>query len=824
MTMKNLILTLLISFVTLTASSQEAERKVAFDNYRRYYGEARMQKDTEKEKSIEMFRQSFHRNPYRDSKGYRSNAEECLKQLTPNGEFTSLLEQENAFKQNNGFQKPYIDPQSAIGEFLTTAFNRIGQIADAYRKGDLSADKALSDNVLKAILHYGSLEIGRPNDGPRFHASCFAIPTVAVNIYFAFLKQMDEVEAGKGSALLKEANDMLKAVALQAWTQPFRNDETDRNVVSIPRFRNHVWWVGGNALGYRSLLPVAMMYRSIPMVDLLAEVCQKGISMTSQNTYSDAFWTEGFTADGAGWGHGKQCLIWGYPIDGTLGALKILNLLQDSPWAKKLDRENVEALLNFFRGGNWYYYKGYRLPCLDRNSYAYNPSERAIPYAGMLANLIENWHSSFTPEEQAELRQLQQEVKANRINMAQFAPGVYSGTRWFFNNDDLIKKTPDYHITVNMASVRCDGLESATNMADEYNFYPNDGLTLFQRDGDEYFRIMGGWDVTASPGVTAREGMDRLTPVTNWRGYCSKHNYAVGATDGGDNAVTGYIFEKMNASDKEDVNDRGNSDRKNTLLYGFKAYKANFILGDYFVALGAGVTNLHPEREGAIRTTIDQTAWTDEVYSIENGKKKALPAGVHSLTTAKGTPIWITQKGKFSYSVLPEYTRKALVTCETRPTDWAKRNKTNKYKSGLPQEVKILRLWADHGQSPVNDTYGYVVYTGKGTPANRLPFEVLRNDTLVQAVRSTDGKVTEAVFYSGNQELKAKGLTLSVSAPCAVLIKQQGDQCTVSVTDACMDTALKEIVVNLNGKRISVPMPQGMLGGKPATVTAHLNK
>lgn len=82
--------------------------------------------------------------------------------------------------------------------------------------------------------------------------------------------------------------------------------------------------------------------------------------------------------------------------------------------------------------------------------------------------------------------------------------------RWFFNNDDLIKKTPDYHITINMASVRCDGLESAASFADAYNFYPTDGMTLFQRSGDEYFRIMGGWDVTASPGVTAREGMDKL--------------------------------------------------------------------------------------------------------------------------------------------------------------------------------------------------------------------------------------------------------------------------------------------------------------------------
>lgn len=120
----------------------------------------------------------------------------------------------------------------------------------------------------------------------------------------------------------------------------------------------------------------------------------------------------------------------------------MLNMLKGSPWAKNLGRDNVQALLNFLRGGAWYYYKGYRLPCLDRGSYVYNPTELSIPYAGMLDNLIGNWMDSFTPEEQRELLQLQQEVKKNRIMMEEYAPGIYSGTRWFFNNDDLIKKTP----------------------------------------------------------------------------------------------------------------------------------------------------------------------------------------------------------------------------------------------------------------------------------------------------------------------------------------------------------------------------------------------
>lgn len=267
-------------------------------------------------------------------------------------------------------QTTYSSTNNDVALFLTEAYNRIWKIAEAYRKGELSKKDALCDKYLKAIILYGNIETGRPNNNTatRFHASCFAIPTAAVNTYFAFLKQMDDVEAGKNkNALLKDACDMLKTVALQAWTQPFRNDETDNNVVQIERFRNHVWWVGGNALAYRSLLPVAFMYKSIPMVDVLSEVCQRGISMTSQNTFNKTFWTEGFTVDGAGWGHGKQCLVWGYPIDGTSNALAILSTLKGSPWAKQLTRENVDALLNFFRGSNWYYYKGYNLPCLDRS-------------------------------------------------------------------------------------------------------------------------------------------------------------------------------------------------------------------------------------------------------------------------------------------------------------------------------------------------------------------------------------------------------------------------------------------------------------------------
>lgn len=797
---KILILLIFLFCTTLLSIAQEKETKLAFDNYHRYYGEARQWKDEVKDKAMLELRNTFAKNPYRyHSLGSGLTAQKYLEQLDENGIFSDLKNQEENLRKNNGFQKISSSLQEEIGLFLTNAFNRIWKIADAYRKGEILEEQALSNKVLKAILHYGTIEAGRPNDGPRFHASCFAMPTAAASIYFCLLKQMNKAESGQGESLLNEACAMLKVIGLQAWTQPLRHDETDQNVVSIPRFRNHVWWVGGNALAYRSLLPVAAMYRSVPMINLLSEICQKGISMTSQATYSEAFWTEGFTADGAGWGHGKQCLIWGYPIDGTSNALNMLSMLKHTPWEQKLTRENVDALLNYFQGSNYYYYKGYILPCLDRGSMVYKPEKSAIRYQGMLKTLLNDWQESFTKEELKELERLYNETQKNEILMPGYQ--IYNGTRWFFNNDDLVKKNKNYHIIVNMASVRCDGLESAHTFADAYNYYTTDGATMFQKTGNEYRKAFGAYDVTAFPGVTAREGMNYLPPITNWRGYCSKYNYAAATTSGGENAAAGYIFEKMNASEKENVNDKGTDNAKSDVLYGVKAYKSYFMIGDYTIALGAGITNKTPNVPGIIRTTIEQTEHTDSIYLY------------------KGEGIdWIVQQGKFSYSVLPAYRDKMHYICETKATDWIKMNPSNKNRKNLPGSVNIFRMWIDHGKRPENDTYGYAVYAGEGMPAKQYPFEVLRNDTLIQAVWAIDRKVIGAVFYDSQASLEAKGLSLSVSVPCAILIERNEKETILSVTDAQMDKNCKKIKVIWNGKTYSCDMPQEMLLGKPAVL------
>ena len=157
-------------------------------------------------------------------------------------------------------------------------------------------------------------------------------------------------------------------------------------------------------------------------------------------------------------------------------------------------------------------------------------------------------------------------------------------------------------------------------------------------------------------------------------------------------------------------------------------------------------------------------------------------------------------------------------TLEERKTNWEKMNRANRNKANLPKNVGIFQIGLDHGQTPVNDSYGYVVYTGSGTPASMYPFHVLRNDTLIQAVQSLDRQTVEAVFYRSGI-LQADRMSLAVSAPCTVLIQNVDGLCTMVVTDAEMNPKRKEIVVTFNGKIIPVKMPQGEWCGKPVAVS-----
>ena len=772
--------------------------------------------DNEKAETIRRLRQEFttHIN---GTPVTAYTLQESLALIDAEGRFTDKRAEEEVIIRNNYAAGTNMAHCIQINNLTRDCFERLQVIAESYRgKKNLDPQDNGVQTLLRGIAFYGKMENERNNDAPgRFHASCFATPRAAVKIYFALLDLMDRIETGevKDSTALV-AHQKLFDVGFQSWTQPYRHDETDKNVVSVERFRKHVWWVGGNALDYRPVLEAAVMMSSVPMIDVLAEVAIRSLSVVSQTTYDEAFWTEGTTADGAGWGHGKQCLVWGYPIDGLKGTFRILKYLQGSPWAKQLSRENVEVVLNYIRCSAFYHHKGIIPPLVDRGNMTRKNNRRGnVPSHILAKTLLADWRSSLTPEEVKELKQFVDESSRQDVQMASAPDGYYHGTRYFYNNDDLIKKTNDYYLFINMGSVRVDGLESAYPGAAGYNLYSADGVTLFQHDGSEYRNITGAMKLTAWPGVTTRQTPTEPHPIENWSGYTSSYDFAAGATDGKGDFATGFIYQKINAKMKGDP-DVSEAKDVNKDIYGVRAYKSYFMFDDIFLALGAGITNLSPEKKGSITTTIEQT------YSP-----------VAPEMVKKGKISWIRHEG-FTYGVIPQQTSGDVKwNREERATNWQRLCKAN---TEPETTVPVFQMEIVHGREIKDATYAYVVDC-KGEFPQKIP-AILANTPHLQAAENPKGTKLGAVYFDTSVTAKGKFGTFRISSPAALFAEKKDGKLILTVTDALMKKDLNSLTVytsvpvrgegvskqSKNIYEIKIPLPAGAHCGQPATVTLEL--
>ena len=812
------LISLLILCCSFSLHAQKmTPKEQAFLSYAKYRKQAASVQDPIKQKAIESFRTFYAKKGYRTHEINKTKkaALYALTHIDASGRFTDLIKQEDKLLTAGAFAKS-TKYNEEINSYMTEVWARLWKIADAYKNKKLFIGTNISPIYLKSILYYTQLELQRPQISERFHSSCFMLPTAAVNMYFDMLPLMEKVEEGKSTdQLLMAVHDALMVIGLQAFSQPYRDDDTQNNLVSVERFRNHVWWVGGNAIGFRSLLPVAAMYRSIPMVDVLSTVFKSALSMTTPTTNSQTFWIEGITADGCGYGHGRQCLIWGYPISAILSATSNLSFLKGSPWAKQLDDGNKLTVLSYLRGASFHSVNGYRIPCLGRGSMMYKQEPSEIDYAPIVRTMLKDWQDSFTPQEISELKLLEKNMANKKIVMKGQPDGRYQGTRFFWANDNFAKKTTDFDIFVSMASIRVDGIESYPDKADGWNFNTCDGMTLFQREGNEYMQIFGMWNPLAAPGTTSRMGLDKLTPVKNWRGYVSKENFCGGVADGREYGVAGYLFDKMNASDKKGTNDHGDNHGKNTILYGIRAHKAYFMLPDYMVALGAGITDRNPSAfDAEVHTTIDQTDWKHHVYTVDKeGHKQEINQGTHKW----GTVEWVWQKGQFAYTVLPQYRDEAVIMLKKDKQDYCKMNPTNKdIRDILPANGQKLQLWINHGKAPKDASYGYAVYTGDDLPSAKLPFQVLRNDSIVQAIQSEN--TVEAVFYQPDTQLTIGGHIIKVSHSCVMMLRQEiGGKTKIYLNDPTQNNELDAIVVEIDGTSYNVKLPHDAHCGDIAT-------
>lgn len=774
-----------------------------------------------KQAALQDIRKFYAQKPYRSIVVKEDSVKSYFSRLTDSGSFRDLRPLEDEIVKNNYANQ--VRRQTFISAVTKIALNRLWMMAETYRNKEQPVADSNIRMLFRAIAHYGRLEHNRLNVSTRWHVSCFAAPVATTHIYFSLFDVMSRIENGEiKEPLFTDGHQVLGDVSMQCWTVPARSDKTDKQVVSVDRFRKHVWWVGGNATGYRPLLETAAQLSSCEMADVVGEVSVRSISSVSQTTIQDDFWQEGITADGAGWGHGMQCLVWGYPIHGTLGSLRILDVMKDYPLPVALQAEQIETLFKYLRGSSFYYYKGYVPPVVDRG----NMNRLESPYPGRVGNkatdyrysipsvaivemLLNKFPDKLTPKQKEELNRFREEALRFDIKMPGEWNAEYTGTRYFFNNDDIIKKTDDYYLLVNMASSRVSGLESARTMAAAFNIFTCDGTTLFFRKGDEYQRVLGAFNLRTWAGITSRLSPKPLVPIENWTGYNSLHRFAAGATSGGNSFAGGFIFEKNNRYWQETNRPHRPKSDPNPSAFGVKAYKSYFMFGDVFLAMGCGIENKMPEQEGDIVTILDQTELKPD---FKNGSQ--------------------VRNNGFYYKVLRKYTSgNVVVKHEKRQTEWRCLCVENK----LPETSEnIFHMYINHGRDIKDASYAYTVSCTDA--ASRQTPVILSNTRNVQAAESRDGTQVGAVFYSADTKVKCKKGYLKTSAPCALLLEFAGNRVSLSVTDGLMDAQLKEILIEtsipLKGEnvdevskgvyRIRVQMKSGQETGAPVHCEATL--
>ena len=153
--------------------------------------------NSQKNQSIQDYRNYFSKHQYRGkSLDTEKTLKECIALLNDQGHFTDLKNEEDIMMEVDWVKNINTTKQSSAGEFLTEAFNRLWLISESYRSKEIDV-KSITPELEKLIngfVFYASLEFKRPDTNGRFHSSCFAIPTAAVNSYFALLDLMDKID------------------------------------------------------------------------------------------------------------------------------------------------------------------------------------------------------------------------------------------------------------------------------------------------------------------------------------------------------------------------------------------------------------------------------------------------------------------------------------------------------------------------------------------------------------------------------------------------------------------------------------------------------
>ena len=453
-------------------------------------------------------------------------------------------------------------------------------------------------------------------------------------------------------------------------------------------------------------------------------------------SYSTVKYTtaEGFQYDNSYFQHGVQLYIGGYGDEILKGVTQVAMYTQGTQYA--LPSEKMAILDKFMRET---YYQTIRGKYMLFDVLGRGMSRPGITDKSAMS-LFAKRMIVLAPEHADEYRAIVERLEGQR-------PADYGITplhTHYFRGDYTLHVRPGYTFDVRMVSARTARCEYG-NGENLKTYFLSDGCTNMVIDGDEYFGIFPVWNWTKIPGVTAPQMPVVPKAASDWQ-TPGTATFAGGVSDS-IYGVTAYAYDDRYAG-------------INTA-----AKKAWFFFDDEIVCLGAGITS---------------TATTD-LYTTVNQcllKEKPVTASVNDRITTLGM-------GDFSYEnnlnwvlhngmgyMFPSGGRLSL-TNRIQTGDWY-----DIYTAAPKgeQEKEVFTLGFEHGRSPKNAAYAYIIIPNKNTVEEMEAYrtddlEILTNTDSVQVVRHKKLGIWQMVFYR-EATFKHKQISVTVDRGCALLFKE----------------------------------------------------
>ncbi len=350
-------------------------------------------------------------------------------------------------------------------------------------------------------------------------------------------------------------------------------------------------------------------------------------------------------------------------------------------------------------------------------------------------------------------------------------PNVKCGTKLFWRSDFAVHRSIDWYCSVKMSSTRTVCAES-TNDENTQGLHLSDGIMLLYQTGDEYQNIQPTWDWHRLPGTTCDQSISNLDPDDEmWNTY-GNSDFAGGI--GCD--TTGVVAMEY---------------KRNEL----SSKKAYFFEKDAVICLGAEIDG---NTSGKVLTSVEQSLLKGEVTTSSGSKSM----GEYAI----GKGGWVHHNNT-GYYLLND----ATIKLETVEGNW---NLIFPTQGDDPVANDIFNIWIDHGISPQNQSYAYIVYPEVQSEdmddvINNSSIQILQNNSDVQAVYSNSG--IHSVFYNESNLIFGND-TISVDNPCVLSIRKS----KMIISDPTQ--SLASLIVEINGEEYIVDLPQGDRAGSKVSI------